>query len=232
MILPKWQEVLHEDYLTFDNMDISTFQKIDVASLCDADKSLKVLSPELKPFSKGRKFAGFARTVKANDDFLAVMQTLQKSLPNEVLVVDGGGSEIAILGELFSNEAMRKGLSAIIVDGAIRDTSSLKELSMPIYARYASPMAGTTQKLFENKKTLIAKTPVSDGELILGDEDGIVVLTPEKFEELCPIALLIQEKETEILRKIKNGESLFDYVNLEEHLVNLKEGKKSKFSFK
>ena len=84
---------------------------LDTSVLADVDKSLRVMGPALRPVARGRKLVGVARTVVAHEDFLTVIAALDASAPGEVLVVDTRGSRRAVLGELFSIEARRRGLA-------------------------------------------------------------------------------------------------------------------------
>ena len=65
----------------------------------------------------------------------------------QVLVVDTQHSRRAMFGELFATEAKRKGLAAVIVEGGVRDVDSIRQLDMPVYARFITPMAGSSYKL-------------------------------------------------------------------------------------
>lgn len=103
---------------------IDRLSLLDTASLCDADRSIRFMSREIRLRSDARLMAGIARTIRVQDDFLGVIKTLGDSLPGEVLVVDGGGGSLALAGELFASEARRRGLAGLVVDGAVRDSGT------------------------------------------------------------------------------------------------------------
>lgn len=120
---------------------LARLAQLDCAAICDADKTIRVMDYGIRPISKRPKMVGIAHTVRCRDDFLSVIKGLEESVPGEVLVVDAGGSPTAVVGELFATEARRRGLAGIVVDGACRDTRTLKAmLDFSVYAKHISPM--------------------------------------------------------------------------------------------
>src|SRR5690606_25927426 len=103
-----------------------------------------------------------------------VIAGLAAAAPSEVLVIDTQGSRRAVLGELFSLEAVRKGLAGIVVDGLVRDTSTLRTLALPVYARGTCPQAGTINRYYETQVPVaIGGVVVHPGDLVFGDDDGL-----------------------------------------------------------
>ncbi|HEV8579998.1 MAG TPA: RraA family protein [Thermoanaerobaculia bacterium] len=113
-------------------MDIETLKSmladLDTASICDADKAIRVMGPDIRPLRTGLILLGFARTVRAGGDFLTVLKALKDAVPGEVLVIDPQGARCAVAGEMFSTEACRKGLAGMVIDGACRDTRRIRDL--------------------------------------------------------------------------------------------------------
>ena len=68
------------------------------------------------------------------------VKVLQQAQQGDVLVVDTRGSWRAVVGELFSMEAQRRGLAGIVVDGAVRDTEKVRSFSIPVYSRSITPV--------------------------------------------------------------------------------------------
>jgi RraA family protein len=207
---------------------------LDCAAVCDADKTIRVMNSALRPVNRTPKMVGTARTVRCREDFLSVIKGLEESQAGEVLVVDAGGSTIAVVGELFATEARRRGLAGIVIDGACRDTRTLQTMTdFSVYARHVSPMAGTTIRIFATQKTVACGgVEVTPGEVVFGDADGVIVLSDSELRALVPRAEEIQAKEEKALARMANGESLLSMLNFTEHYSNREAGRDSVLQFK
>ena len=149
-----------------------------------------------------------------------------------MLVIDGQQGRKALAGELFSTEAKRKGLAAMIIDGAVRDIGTIREMRFPVYSRSIFPTSGTTSKVSHNQIPIsCGGVTVFPGDIIFGDDDGVVVVSEAEVRELLPIAEEIQVKEAEVLQRMARGESLLGLLNFDEHFAAVSMGKESKLKF-
>ena len=206
--------------------------QIEASHLADADKGLRVMDAGVQRLNPGRKLVGTARTVVAREDFMSVMVALDEARPGEVLVIDTRGSRRAVLGELFSLEAARRGLAGIVVDGPVRDVVTLRQLDLPVYARSQTPLAGTLCQLQPTQVPVsCGGVQVCPGDILLGDDDGIVVITADELAALLPAAEAIEARERAVIARIQAGENLFGMLNFAEHRANLAAGLESALRF-
>jgi len=186
---------------------------------------------------------GVAHTVAFTEpnDFLPVMRALAlEAKSDEVLVVNTLSSTRAVAGEIFGAEARRKGLAGIVIDGPIRDTAHLDQDDsstecMRMYATGTTPYSGTTQSPGELQTPVACGgVEVRQGDIVMGDDDGILVGSFDAFSELIPIAKTIQEIEGTLVDGITcpTKGSLASMTNLEEHVQRRLEGKACNLEFR
>jgi 4-hydroxy-4-methyl-2-oxoglutarate aldolase len=107
-------------------------------------------------------------------------------------VVDAGGrSDAAMIGELLGGAARRKGIAGIVVDGAVRDVGTLSGWpDFAVFSRWITPRGPSSMERGSvNEPIVVGGIPILPYDLILGDDDGIVVLPRDQAEAVLSPAL-------------------------------------------
>lgn len=141
---------------------------------------------------------GTAVTVKTRPgDNLAVHVGLELATAGSVLVIDGGGvCDNALLGDVLATYAHKRGLSGVVVDGAVRDRDALLDMALPVYARTTTPRGpyrsgpGTV-----HGAVCLGGTVVSDGDVVVGDADGVVIVPAAALPDVLDAAEEVQRAE-------------------------------------
>lgn len=206
--------------------------RVDTTSLVDAERALRVLPGSIRPLRPGLRFVGRAVTVEAQADLMSVIEGLRSSGPGDVLVVAAGSLEHAVAGELFGSEAVRRGLAGWVIDGLCRDSRALRELGLPVFARGAAPTAFGARKPPVVQVTVrIGSVEVQPGDLVVGDDDGVVVGSVEVMAEALGRAEAIQSREDALAVQLRAGSSLFDHLDYDRHLAAVRAGEDSRLTF-
>jgi regulator of RNase E activity RraA len=98
-----------------------------------------------------------------------------------------------------------RGVAGVIVDGSIRDKDTISKMDIPVYARGITPNGPYKNGPGEiNTVISFGGQVVRPGDLIIGDEDGVIVVKPEEAVELAKKVQAVSDKEMEIMDKILN----------------------------
>ncbi len=215
-----------------DRTVLQRLAAVDSTSLADAGPGLRVLPSALRPLRPGLRLLGRAVTADAGGDLMSVLAGLQQAGPGDVLVVAAGSEQHAVAGELFGTEALRRGLAGLVIDGLCRDSRTLATLDLPVYARGVAPTACPAQAFpVVQVPVMVGLVEVRPGDLVLGDEDGLVVGTEDELAAVLEAAEGIQRREEALRAQIRSGSSLFAHLNVDEHVAALRAGEVSRLTF-
>jgi RraA family protein len=172
---------------TPDPAIMARFRVLPVANVSDSMWRMTAGGAGLRPMHGGGVLAGPAFTVKTRPgDNLMVHKALDIAEPGDVLVVDAGGDLTnAIIGELMVAHATARRLGGIVIHGAIRDVAAIRAGSLPVYAAgvtHRGPYKDGPGEI--NVPVVIGGMVVAPGDLILGDDDGLVCVPIDVAESV------------------------------------------------
>ena len=167
---------------------IERYRGIPSAVIGDCMLRLQGTGAAVRPMhAGGTVLAGPAYTVKTRPgDNLFVHKAIDLALPGDILVVDGGGHlDNALVGEMMLTHAETRGLGGVIIYGAIRDAGHVAGHSFPVFATGMS-LRGPFQSGpgHINVPIAIAGMVIEPGDLIVGDDDGVVCVPHDDVEPL------------------------------------------------
>ena len=156
----------------------------------------------------GLPLCGVAVTVMARPaDNLMVHKALEVARPGDIIVVNtSGNTTSAVFGELMGTAAVAARLGGMVVDGAIRDVSALVDLGFPAFSRSVS--AGSCDKDGPgeiNVPIACGNTVVMPGDIIVGDQDGVVVVPREDAELVLTLVRALKDGEAKRVAEIRAG---------------------------
>ncbi len=144
----------------------------------------------IRPLFDGARMVGNVVTVKVQlPDGSILRDALLNSLPGDVLVIECVGDEhCACWGELRALAGLIKGLAGVVVSGAVTDVAALREHRLPVFSRGIS--AVTTRSLGEsgelNGVINVSGVVVHPGDIAVGDDDGVFILSPQQANDMLP----------------------------------------------
>jgi 3-hexulose-6-phosphate synthase/6-phospho-3-hexuloisomerase len=169
------------------------------------------------PICMGTRATGRAVTVQTfAGDWAKPVEAIDLAQAGDVLVINNDQvTEVAPWGELATLSCMNRGISGVIIDGAVRDADDIRRLNFPVWARATVPNAGEPKGFGEiNAEIHCAGQVVRPGDWIIADESGVVVVPRDRAYEVARRALEVKKTEERIRAEIRQGKTLAGVMNL------------------
>jgi 4-hydroxy-4-methyl-2-oxoglutarate aldolase len=192
---------------------------LGTATVHEAAGRAPVVDLPLIQILPGSRAAGPARTVRcAQNDNLMVHAAVAEALPGEVLVLTmPEPAPVALVGELLATQARGRGVAALLVDAAVRDVEELRELGLPIWTRFVR-VTGADKRApgTIGAPVEIARATIRQGDVVVLDADGAVVVEQERVAEVLAAARERADHERVKRAKLEAGELSYDLDGLRE----------------
>ncbi|MET4697796.1 regulator of RNase E activity RraA [Constrictibacter sp. MBR-5] len=191
-----------------DEATVARFAKLPVANVSDVMARMTAGGARLRPMHAGGVMAGPAFTVKTRPgDNLMVHRALDIADPGDVIVVDAGGDLTnAIIGELMLAFAEHRRLGGFVINGAIRDYAAIHAGAFPVFAAgitHRGPYKDGPGEI--NVPVAIDGMVVEPGDLMIGDEDGLLCVPYDALETVARDAEAKQAAEEKQMAATKAG---------------------------
>ena len=164
----------------------------------------------------GLKTVGRAITVQTlPGDWAKPIEAIDQACEGDVIVINNGRVDIAPWGELATLSCMNRKVSGVVIDGAVRDVDEIRKFNYPVFARAIVPNAGEPKGYGEiGVEIRCGGQIVREGDYIVGDDSGVVVIPRERAYEIARRAKEVYNTELRIRAEIERGKSLSEVLEL------------------
>lgn len=187
------------------------------AALHEAQGQTGALDPALKPIEPQMRLAGTALTVDAAPgDNLIIHYALTRAGPGHVLVVDAKGhTGVGVWGDILSLAAQKRGVTGLVIDGAVRDARSIAAMNFPVFSRgvcIQAPKKNQPGKI--NTSIVCGGVRIEPSDIIVGDGDGVVAIANRNLDEILRSGRERVEAEDRLRDEISAGRLTVDLLDL------------------
>ena len=187
---------------------VARFRDAPSGWVVDANGRRGALDHSIRPITRAMRFAGVALTVHSRArDNLAPYAAIAYARPGDVLVVAADAyEEASVAGDILLGMAKNKGVIAFVTDGMVRDVDGLNAVGIPVFARGLTPNSpykdgpGTI-----GLPVALGGVAVDAGDLIVGDQDGLVVVARAALEAVAAALDEVKGKEAKMDELVRKG---------------------------
>jgi 4-hydroxy-4-methyl-2-oxoglutarate aldolase len=196
---------------------VKAFSTLATATIHEASGRKGYIDYAIKPINRGMKICGPAFTVQcAPGDNLMLHKALECAQPSDVIVASVGSAyDYGYFGNLMATSALARGVGGLCIDGCIRDSAEIVASGFPIFAR-GFCIRGTNKATIGvvNYPTVFGSQTIFPGDLIIGDDDGLVVVRLEECADVLEKARERVSKEVDKEAVLKTGVSSVEFNKL------------------
>jgi 4-hydroxy-4-methyl-2-oxoglutarate aldolase len=203
---------------------IEAFRGLAVATVYEASGRKGYIGNAVRPIAPGTRICGPAYTVQcAPGDNLMLHKALQRAAPGDVLVAAAGGAyEFGYWGALMASAAVARKLGGLAIDACVRDSAEIRDMGFPLFCR-GFCIRGTTKAVLGliNYPLNFSQATIFPGDLVLGDDDGMVVVRREDCKEVLESSLKRVSAEESKVTQLKAGVSSVELNSLDKVFESL-----------
>ena len=192
-------------------------RKLGSATVYEAAGREGMVDLDLTQVIPGSRAAGPARTVLCgNGDNLMVHAAVERIQPGDVVVITmPEPAPYAVVGDLLATQVMARGAEGVLVDASVRDLEDLRELGLPIWARWVRVRGADKKVVGElDEPVEVGGVTIRPGDAVVLDVDGVAVVPEARVDEVLAAARERAEREAEKRAKLRAGELSYDLDGL------------------
>jgi len=201
---------------------ITALAEAGVATVHEAQGRTGSMGTDLRAIVPGAMMGGSAITALcAPGDNWMLHVAIELMQPGDVLVVaTTSPSEDGFFGDVLAEYVKLRGGAGVILDTGVRDVRVLRDQGFPVWARQVSAQGTVKETLGAvNVPVICGGQRVVPGDVVLGDDDGVVVIPRLTAAQVLASAEARVAKEDAMRAKLREGGHTLDLLGLREKLA-------------
>lgn len=188
------------------------------ATLHEAQGRRGALASRIKPIYSGMTVCGPVVTARCHPgDNIMLQLAISIAQPGDVLVVSTAESdEQGCFGEVLANWCLARGIAGLVTDSGVRDGPAIRKKGFPVFCPGLC-VKGTVKETLGsvNHPIVIGGEIVNPGDIICGDDDGVVVVRADEAPDVAALSQAREEKEAQLMKALEQGTDLLRAVGMD-----------------
>jgi 4-hydroxy-4-methyl-2-oxoglutarate aldolase len=203
---------------------VAALSQLGTATVHEAQGRSGALAHTIRPIYPGMKCCGPACTVRSHGgDNLMLHKAICVAQPGDVIIHDGEDwLESNVWGEVMTTGALARGVAGLVTSGVVRDIAAIRAKGFAVFAQGISMKWCVKSALGTiNHPIIVAGVLVNPGDLVIGDDDGVVIVPLDRAEEVLRLAQARAAQERALFKQLEAGKSTLELLGLDKLLTQM-----------